>query len=211
MKKLKNQKRMKIFLSLIFYDFKPKFTGLLREYILSEISGSCIKYDITDKATPIYNKIENNYYEKWIIDIIQNNALNFTNDMLKTYGDIFDDLCFPNYYMSIPFEYFMHSSDAFDRLIFKGLIFEDSVNNYIDIEEVWSNIFVKSYTQPKITYESVINNFYNLQVKNRNKIIKAIYYLFFDRITLRKKLKEKLGPNNIITKILIKVRKSIKK
>ena len=172
-----------------FYDFKPKFTGLLREYILSELSGSCIKYDIDKKVTPVFEKIEINYYEKWIIDLIQNNALKFTDDLIHYFGEFLDELYFPKYYMSVPFECFLHSSDAYDRLLFKGLLFEDSVNNYVDIENIWSDIFVNSFNNAPLTFDSVLQNFYNLQVCNRNKLIKSIYYLFFDRISLKKKIK----------------------
>ena len=194
-----------------FYDFKPKFTGLLREYILSEINGSCIKYNLSKEVTPEFENITINYYEKWVLDIIQNEALSFTKDMIKYFGDILDELNFPNYYMSLPFEYFMHASDAYDRLIFKGLLFEDSVNNYIDIEKIWSDIFVQSQTEPQISYESVTTNFYNLKVVNRNKGIKLLYYTFFDRIALKTKIKNKFGNNSIITKTLKKIYKIIKK
>ena len=194
-----------------FYDFKPRFTGLLREYILSELTGSCIKYEIINDVKPIYENNKINYYEKWIIDLIQQNAINFTKDMLDNYGDMLEDLCFPNYYMSLPFEYYMHASEAYDKLVFKGLIFEDSINNYIDIEKIWTDICLTTNKKQDITFESITQNFYNLQVANRNKLIKIFYYVFFNRVALRRKIKKKLGKNNKITKKLIKFRKMIKK
>ena len=95
----------------VFYDFKPRFTGTLREYIMSDLSGSCKKYDCSkDTIQPIFEDINVDYYEKWILDIIHRNAFIFVKDMLDNFSEWIDDMFFPKYNMSIPFEYFLPTS-----------------------------------------------------------------------------------------------------
>lgn len=191
-----------------FYDYKPSFTGMLREYVFSELSGSCKKYLCTDKKIEVvYDDIEIDYYEKWILDIMQNYSLQFTKDILSCFGDYLEALFFPRYYMSIPFEYFLHAASDKDRLVFYGLMFENTINDNVNIYDLWSSVVnsnkdVIQYGVTPSSYESITNNFYQLNVRHRNKLVKLQYYLFFDRVSLRRRLGAKFSNETLIGKVL---------
>ena len=188
-----------------FYDYKPKFTGLLREYMFSDLNGSCKKYLCKDDTITIeYDDVEIDYYEKWILDIIQRNSVELTKDILDLFADNLDEIYFPKYYMSIPYEYFLHLSGNKDRLVFQNLMFENTVNDIVSIQTIWEDIVNTSGEEPinhifvPPTYESITTNFYQLNVANRNKLVKLIYYLMYDRVAFKAKLREKFGEKNII-------------
>ena len=202
----------------VLYDYKPRFTGLLREYMFSELVGSCKKYDCSgDKVKVIYDDFEVDYYEKWILDIIQNYSLRFTEDMLNLFADDLSEIFFPKFYMSIPYEYYLHRASYVDRQVFCNLMFENTINDLVDIELLWKKIVDESNSLGQVfidnsgTYESITGNFYNLNVLHRNKFVKLLYYSFFDRVSLRNKIKNKLGENSLIFKTSKKIYHFIKK
>ena len=205
-----------------FYDYKPKFTGLLREYMFSELKGSCNKYDIIDDGVKIvYDDFQPDYYEQWILNIIQNAAVNFSNDFMDLFNEYLNEIYFPKYYMSIPFEYFLHCASEIDRKIFCNLKFENTLNDFIDINSIWSNVVENSnqcntkivtvHNNSLNSYDAIVESFYDIKVKHRNKFIKLVYYLLYDRVTLKAKIKNKCGENNLTVKIIRKIYRLLKK
>lgn len=204
-----------------FYQFRPVFTGTLREYLMSENIPSCIGYDKKDNdVVPIFNDIsKSDYYNDEILRIIQSSAVEFTKDITGIFGKEIFNIDIENYYMSIPFEFFLHNSNHQDRMIFENLEFDENVGEKFNMIDFWSKILnqngLKNATNDSFTYainnDNFIQSFYEYRVKNRNIFVKIIYYLFFDRVNLRHKLVDKFGKNNIFIRILRKIYHLIKK
>lgn len=193
-----------------FYDFKPKFTGLLREYVLSQLSGSCKKYRISNKVEVVYEDIEIDYYEKWILDLMQKNALEFTGDCLRLFSDYLSELSFPNYYMSVAFEYFMHNVSWFDKKMFDNLLFENAINDYININDVWSN--EGSEAQKHIpSAKRGEREYYDLRISNKNIFTKTVYCSLFDRPLLREKASKKLNKDSFMGKATRKIYRTVRR
>ena len=61
-------------------------------------------------------------------------------DICEKFGQYIFEMEFPNYYMSAPYEYYLHHSKPNDRLIFKGIIFEQNIGENVEITEYWENL-----------------------------------------------------------------------
>lgn len=195
-----------------FFDFKPTLTGTLRELIISDIGASCIGYKKdNDKVLPIFDKKEvYNVYNKDILKKLQSSAMDFVNDFSLIFKDYIDEIDLNRYYMSVPYEYFLHYGKNNDMFIFNNLMFDDNINNIISMKEFINNRFDE------------YNKYYNLACVNKiyitydniklpkSRINRAIYYSLFDRDTYRKKINSYKNrvelpetlPNNRIKRIL---------
>lgn len=187
-----------------FYQFKPTFTGTLREYLMSSNENSCTGYVKNgNNISAVYdNKSNYNYFDKKMLSEIQNGCLDFVDDIVKKFGDKIHLLDFDNYYMSIPFEYYMNFSKDIDRDIFANLTFEENADENINMLEYWKrrineyNDYFNRYNEnnnniyKSITY--TYNNFMDERVNNRNIFVKALFYLIYDRPALRVKIGRKL-------------------
>ena len=109
-----------------FYPFKPTFTGTLREYLLSSSAPSCLGYikNGNDINIEFNSNQEYTYFNKKMLEEIQSGCLEFIDDFKKNFEGYTDLIELNNYYMSIPFEYYLHYSKQVDRTIFSHLKFE---------------------------------------------------------------------------------------
>lgn len=114
-----------------FYDFMPTLTGTVRELFYSDTVPSCIGYTRkNNQIVPIFDLPEKyTYFNKKIIEVIQNSALEFVRDYSIIFSDYIDYFDLNRFYMSIPFEYFNHYIQDADRHIFKDLFFESNIND----------------------------------------------------------------------------------
>ena len=179
-----------------FFDYKPTLTGTIRELFISSTGPSCIGYEYKDnKIVPVFvDKGKYSYYNIDMINKIQKGSSDFLNTFLDFFGNYINQIDLNKYYMSLPFEYYCHYVQMEDRLPTKNLLFEDNVNNYVEINkfifDIYNN-YAKEYslgTIPK-KYEEipVLNINYNLP-KSRFKRI--IYYTFLDKKELKSKWNE---------------------
>lgn len=124
----------------VFYDFKPKYSGTLRELLISDLNPSCIGYKKNGyHIEKIYASNVLNKKNMQIIDDIQKNALLFVEDYFNIYGDILSLIDFNKVYMSLPFEFFMHkleNEEKFD-IFGKNFEFDVNVNEKINLVNDW--------------------------------------------------------------------------
>jgi glycosyltransferase involved in cell wall biosynthesis/FMN phosphatase YigB (HAD superfamily) len=116
--------------SKYFLDFTPVIKGTICEYVLSEPSSSCIKYQTTgkNKVVPLFQDNFISYHDDFILNAIHKGAVQFAEKMLHYYNDHLRLMTYRNYEVSFPFLKFLHESKYLDRQLFKYGHFEDSVS-----------------------------------------------------------------------------------
>jgi len=142
-----------------FYDFTPYISGIARELLMSELSGSCIGYEFVDgNAVPQFENFKADSGTYYAVHFMQEGALAFVRDMVNIFGDYNKKLLIRNYYASIPFDYYLANSSTFDRSIFSETVFEDDMGlgNEIGFEKFWDGMIhrMPAGTVNKIDYNS---------------------------------------------------------
>ena len=120
-----------------FYNFKPSITGVTREHCLMEIGPSVIGFEEVDgKLQPQFEEYQPDYEAALITRAVQQAGYEFVLD----YQNIFQNhLILPLDVLSAPFEYYLHFSKPFDRQIFSGVNFEDTLaeGRTFNVVEFW--------------------------------------------------------------------------
>lgn len=142
-----------------FYDFTPFISGIARELLMSELSGSCIGYEFVDgKAVPQFEDFEANGGTYYAVHFMHEGALAFVRDMVNIFGDYNRKLLIRNHYASIPFDYYLAYSSSFDRSVFSDTLFEDDMGlgNEIGFEKFWNSLIYRmtAGSTNKINYNS---------------------------------------------------------
>lgn len=142
-----------------FYDFTPYISGIARELLMSELTGSCIGYEFTGgKAIPQFEKAKIESGTFYAVHFMQEGTLEFVRDMVKIFGDYNRKLLIRNHYASIPFDYYLAYSSPFDRSIFSETVFEDDMGlgNDIKFETFWDGMIHRLMGRSinKINYNS---------------------------------------------------------
>lgn len=197
----------------IFFDYKPTFTGNVRELVLSNTAPSCIGYNTDkEKAEPVFEESIYEYKELWTIHTMQKGALEFIDDLITIFGESIERLDYQKYYISLPHEMYLQSATEIDKKVLSCIYFEDDLrtDGHINVVELWNNE-IKYHNQHKInelldfysygnykTNDEKIAEAQSLILNNRSKPIKLIYYTLFDRVTLRRRFKEIFGKHKII-------------
>ena len=187
-----------------FYDYKPTFTGLLRETLFSKCAPSCIEYKVDNmNVTEVFEEYKQNYAEKFLINKIQTAALEFIEDVASIFGSDIDHLYYQNYYISMPYESLLQSPSIVDRQVMRAIIFEDDIRSEekISVVEQW-NKEINCHNQQTLNALFNINELNNIphgvDLTNRSKFIKLIYYVFIDRVPLKNKVSNKLKKYKVI-------------
>lgn len=188
-----------------FFDGKPSTTGHAYEMLLSALAPSCTGYEIReDKVVEVFEKYENTYAVEFAINTMQNAAIDFVRDIMQDFGENINLLYSQNYYTALPFMAYMNSSKEIDKMPFSSVIFEDNcgigeplkmVKNWTDDLRMknqyeMNTLFdiesgVMEYTEKReLMYNSRVD------LSQRNKIVRLIYYALFDRQTLKRRLSE---------------------
>lgn len=201
-----------------FYDFTPNMTGLIREHLLSNPGPSCIGFRKKEgnSVVPNFEIEEKDFQDFFIVDLIQQGALDFSTDFIKNFGDYIKYIPFKSQEVSLVFEGMLINSKDFDRRIFKASYFEDLVYGARDRINIYE--FIKNEIEilkvensnlgsnSVMDYSSIIQNI----LCGRNKITKFMVYIVFDRKTLKEKVKIKLKNSPVIFKVCKKIYKNIK-
>lgn len=197
-----------------FFGYKPTFTGNVRELLLSNTAPSCIGYNTdTDKAIPLFEESNYEYKELTVINLIQKAALDFIEDVIDTFGKDIQRLDYQNYYISLPHEMYLQSPTEIDKRVLGCIYFEDDLrqDEHINVVDFW-NSQIKEHNQYPIqqltsfeghdlkTYDEKIEEAKKILLKDRSRPIKLIYYLFFDRTTLKRRFREIFYGHKIILK-----------
>lgn len=204
-----------------FFDAKPTTTGHAYEMLLSALAPSCIGYDVTgEEVKPIFEKYENTYTVEFAIKTMQDAAEDFVEDVVEIFGEDIDILYYQNYYISLPFMAYMNSSKEIDKMPLSSVIFEDNVG----LGEPLS--MVKNWTQDLSTRnQATMDNLYGIDndiseflgenelvynstvdLKDRNKFVRLIYYSLFDRKTLSRRIGDICYKNKALWAIYKKVK-----
>lgn len=142
-----------------FYDFTPVINGIARELLMSELTGSCIGYEWHDnKMAPVFENCQIDSSTHYAVQFMQNGAMAFIKDMIRIFGDYNKKLLIRNYYASIPFDYYLSFSSAFDRSFFSDTTFEDDMGlgNGISFEDFWSEMIygISGGLSSRINYQA---------------------------------------------------------
>lgn len=195
-----------------FFDAKPAVTGFTYETMLSSLSPSCIGYNIKgEKVIPIFEGYNKNYQEEFVISIMQDAAIDFINDMVNIFGKDIKILYYQNYYISLPIMAYMNSAKKMDRGIFEAINFENDVSfkEQVNMASEWEKelsyknqitmnemVEIKDILHAGSDYESKLC--YGVNLENRSKPMKMIFYMLYDRPTFKRRMKEIFGKNKVI-------------
>ncbi|WP_033168327.1 HAD-IA family hydrolase [Clostridium sp. KNHs205] len=196
-----NNKRKLDFNIDSFYDYSPVMTGLIREHILSESSGSCIGFEIINfNVIPKFEFREKNYQDELITRLLHKGAIQFAKDFMGAFGCHLSHITFKGQEVSMPFESYLRFSNRNDRKIFSSSYFEDLVygaKEQINIEEFINNELDRypDYGHINAPYNPLIKPNYN---NINSKLKRVILYWILDKDILRIKLWTKLRHHKII-------------
>ena len=186
-----------------FFGGKPSATGFAYEAMLSALDPSCVGYNISDNnVEPIFEKYDKTYQEEFIIGIMQNAAVEFVKDITDIFGQEIKELYYENYYISLPIMAYINSSKQIDKSIFDAIYFEDNIRlkEPVKMTTEWNKDlgYKNQRTMDELIYGLTTVNWnsnryldYNEpDLEHHSKPIRFIYYLLFDRITFKRRMKE---------------------
>lgn len=112
-----------------YFDYRPAITGVVRESLISTSNPSCIGYELDEQnqVLPVFDEENNNYQNRFILDSMQEKAIEFVMDITDTFGKDIQELYYQRYYISLPHEMYVNSPKKQDQEIFYGIDLEDAV------------------------------------------------------------------------------------
>lgn len=183
-----------------FYDYKQFMTGVVREHVFMKLAPSTIGYkNVNGTLEPVFEEYKIDTVTEVITKEMQNAALDFVDDYLKTFDGLFDYLYFRNQDLAWNFEYFITWARDFDKLIMNSLKFEDDLGEgkttTISGYDFWkteldrlvnnTNIY-QMWNQPawvpekrKATFKRRCADFVFPYGTKRREFAKKVYYKFF--------------------------------
>lgn len=188
-----------------FFPAKPTATGNAYELLFSKLAPSCIAYDTTkEQVEPIFEKYENTYQVEYIIQTMQNSAIEFVKDIIETFGEDTDILYYQDYYITLPIMGYFNSARRIDKQPLSAIEFEDDIRvdkkvkmiddmqedlnskNQNSLEGIFtgSNVNLESHRIGELHYNPVVD------LNERNKLVRLIYYALFDTATIKRRIKE---------------------
>lgn len=177
-----------------FFDGKPVVTGFGYELMISALAPSCIGYDVKgDKAKPVFEDYEDDYKVKFVIEKMQNAALEFVKDMVDIFGSDLKKMYFQKYYSTLPYLAYINSARDCDKILFNVIKFEDDVRSKTKLEmfDEWKReLDRKKQKDINGLLEQEVDDIPD-NVRCRGRIKRAIYYILFDRKVLKQKLRQK--------------------
>lgn len=188
-----------------YLNYKPSICGSIREILISKQAPSCIKYDCSgEEVKPVFEDFNPNVDSENIINIIQNEAIKFIENLVNTFGKTLNDYEYYDYYTNLPLEVFINSPKENDKLIIKMITFEDDVGmgNDISLNKLLDENR-KEYNQK--SFEKLFNEENNdgiIKLNEESKKKRAIYYAIFRHDIFNRRIKEIL--NNILKKIKLR-------
>jgi len=165
-----------------FFDYKPTFTGNVRELVLSNTQPSCIGYNTQGPiATPIFEESNYEYKEIVTLNSMQKSALDFIKDLIKIFDKDIDRLDYQDYYISLPQEMFIQSPTDLDKKVLGCIYFEDDLRSegHINVVDFW-NKEMEYHNQHPV--EKLVNLNEYLLISNEKYIEKAKSQLIEQRI-----------------------------
>lgn len=190
-----------------YFDAKPTATGNAYELLFSKLAPSCIGYNITEKGVePVFEKYENSYQVEQMVGIMQKAAIEFVSDIIKIFKQDTDILYYQDYYITLPIMSYFNSATRLDKRPLDAVEFEDTIRtnkrekmidsmqedlnhkNQRTINDLYNNatIWNKSQRVGELDYNPTVD------LNGRNKFVRLVYYVLFDRTTLKRRIKDTL-------------------
>lgn len=122
------------------YPTSPFITGFIREQMMSAIAPSCLEYrEQNGVFGPYFEDVQFNMQTRFIVQTMQDAALEFVSDMVSLFGDDLKYLAYRLYDACIPMEYYLSESKEGDRTMFRGVLFEDDMGmgRNVNMFELW--------------------------------------------------------------------------
>ena len=179
-----------------YYDYTPLVTGGLRELIMSENAPSCISFSLEHKEIkPVFEESNLRFPDSIILDLLQKHAIEFAYDLKENMNNMLFKLPFRYTEGSLLFEHFLNQSKQFDRWIFKIFDFED------DLDVGLQDKTIVDFWNDQTVFSNRDNNSLDNTVMYASIWKKAIYFLLFDRATLKIKAKKKLKNRPVLLSV----------
>ena len=190
-----------------YFDAKPTATGNAYELLFSKLAPSCIGYNITEKGVePVFEKYENSYQVEQMVGIMQKAAIEFVSDIINIFKQDTDILYYQDYYITLPIMSYFNSATRLDKRPLDAVEFEDTIRtnkrekmidsmqedlnhkNQRTINDLYNNatIWNKSQRVGELDYNPTVD------LNGRNKFVRLVYYVLFDRTTLKRRIKDTL-------------------
>ena len=190
-----------------YFEAKPTATGNAYELLFSKLAPSCIGYNITEKGVePVFEKYENSYQVEQMVGIMQKAAIEFVSDIINIFKQDTDILYYQDYYITLPIMSYFNSATRLDKRPLDAVEFEDTIRtnkrekmidsmqedlnhkNQRTINDLYNNatIWNKSQKVGKLDYNPTVD------LNGRNKFVRLLYYALFDRITLKRRIRDTL-------------------
>lgn len=206
-KRYSNMKRKGNYKIKTFYDFYPYMSGLIREHILSDSSSSCIGID--ENINLIFDGIEKLYQDSFVVNQIQQGAIDFVKDFKNIFIEYFDYIDFKPYEASMVFEGYLRCGKDFDRQIFKASYFEDLVYGSKDNINIYE--FIKNYLVTLPVSEGAKNavtkrDMLETVVSGHNRLVRAFAYIIFDPELFKLYMIDILNRNPKVLRTLVKIK-----
>lgn len=206
-KRYSNMKRKGNYKIKTFYDFYPYMSGLIREHILSDSTSSCIGID--ENINLIFDGIEKLYQDSFVVNQIQQGAIDFVKDFKNIFIEYFDYIDFKPYEASMVFEGYLRCGKDFDRQIFKASYFEDLVYGSKDNINIYE--FIKNYLVTLPVSEGAKNavtkrDMLETVVAGHNRLVRAFAYIIFDPELFKLYMIDILNRNPKVLRTLVKIK-----
>ena len=180
-----------------FIDFTPAISGVVIEYFLSSVSGSCIGYKLDkDMVTPIVEETSMKYEQLYPILSIQEGARDFIDDFVKYFSEIPEMFTFNNFEIFAPMLYYLCGAKSFDIYFFNYTMLEDELYGgkkeiaFLEIYDYYFRTSNLNNTNNQVQNNPIIIYRDNFALpENWSKLKKAIFYFFFNNKLFWKKLK----------------------
>ena len=190
-----------------YFEAKPTATGNAYELLFSKLAPSCIGYNITEKGVePVFEKYENSYQVEQMVGIMQKAAIEFVSDIVNIFKQDTDILYYQDYYITLPIMSYFNSATRLDKRPLDAVEFEDTIRtnkrekmidsmqedlnhkNQRTINDLYNNatIWNKSQKVGELDYNPTVD------LNGRNKFVRLLYYVLFDRTTLKRRIRDTL-------------------
>lgn len=182
-----------------FYGYKPMVTGIIREHVLAEMGPSTIGYkEQGGSFEPVFEEYDIDFPTWFITDTMQKSAIKFVSDVKALFGRDALTLACRTEDVSRPFEYYLHFSRSFDRNVFSNSEFEDDFGegHVISGMEFWDRALARitdAFGAGQTVKEPAVPS----AVRRRGILLRALYFLLFDRRAFKEKLKKRFGRKKV--------------
>lgn len=184
--------------------FPPIANEMLIELLISDTGDYCDGYElIGNKYLPRFKKNDISFSNKFMIEILQNAALEFVDDVLKRTKGINKIQYYKLFDMTYPLEYYIRFAPQIDMAFLTGNLLDEDKDR--DIKTDITNIRFEYIFRNKSSNEYLSN--FIIQPKWK----KVIYWSLFDRNILKSKIKNRYKNSPLFLELISNGYKLMKK